>query len=469
MKVQTILRKIYIHKKILYNHNISLITSNVNEVIPNAIFIALNHDDINLAIEGGAKTIIYQDKIIKNCPLVNYVFVYNVRKTKAMLYKNYYKHIMHKIRIIGVVGTNGKSTTSKLINDFLNYKKIKSLWIGTHGVLYIDEKYKTLNTTIDISLFYKHAIHAINKGYKYIVMEVSSIGISQLRAFGLSFYRLIFTSFGIDHLDYHKTKEAYLFTKMIPFIKLNSVAILNADDEEFLSFYKYLDIDCFTYSIGRDADITACDIHNIDGRLCFRIQDNIFKTNFYGDFFTINILAFITALKSLGFNVLDMKLFLDSYVPLRGRMELIKYKTNKIIIDYAHNPKALKKCLEFLKKEAPKRLIAVGGAGGNREKEKRSSIGDLLNEYADKVIICDDNPRNEDNLEIAKAIKKDYSFEIILDRKDAIKRAFSELQEYDVLFIFGKGNEDEIIYKDMQIKHNDKEFVLSLIGENEIN
>ncbi len=467
MKIQTILRKSYIHKKVLYNHYVSFITTNVNEVFPNAIFVAINHDDINMAIAKGAKTVIYQDKIIKNNPLINYINVYNIRKTKALLFKAYYNYIFKHIKVIGIIGTNGKSTTSKLISDFLNYKGVKSLWIGTHGVEYIDESYKTNNTTLDISLFYRHAIHAINKGYKYIVMEISSIGISQQRTFGIPFYRLIFTNFGLDHLDYHKSKEEYLFTKIVPFIKLNSMAILNADDEEFLSFYKYLDIDCYTYAMNKEADVMAFDIHNIDGKLCFRIQDNIFRTNFYGDFFTANVLAFITTLKSLGFNILDLKKFLNSYMPLNGRMELIKYKNNKIVIDYAHNPAALKKCLEFLKKETPKRLIAVGGAGGNREKEKRTEIGDLLNEFADVVIICDDNPRNEDNLEIASSIKKDYNFEIILDRKLAIKRAFDELKEYDVLLIFGKGNEDEIIYKDMQVKHNDKEFILSLIKKYE--
>ncbi|UKI49872.1 MAG: hypothetical protein L6U99_15000 [Clostridium sp.] len=120
--------------------------------------------------------------------------------------------------------------------------------------------------------------------------------------------------------------------------------------------------------------------------------------------------------------------------------------------------------LRILKKDSPRRLIAVGGAGGNREKEKRPKIGDLLNEYADEVIICDDNPRNEDSLEIAEAIKGNYNFEIILDRKLAIKKAFAKLKEYDVLLIFGKGNEEEIIYNNMQIMHNDKDYVLSLIN-----
>lgn len=464
MKVKSILNKAYIHKKVLYNHCVSFITSNVNEVISGSVFIAINHDDINIAVAKGAKTIIYQDRIIKNNPLINYVLVYNIRKAKAMLYKAYYSYVFRYIKLIGVVGTNGKSTTSKLISDFLNYKGVKSLWIGTHGVLYTDEEYKTSNTTIDIALFYRHALHAIHKGYKYIVMEVSSIGISQLRTLGLTFYRLVFTSFGLDHLDYHKNKEEYLFTKMVPFIKLNSLAILNADDDEFLNFYKYLDIDCYTYGTRNEADIMATDIHNIDGSLCFRIQDYAFKTNFYGDFFTINVLAFITTLKSLGFNMFDFKKFLGKYKPLNGRMELIKYKNNKIVIDYAHNPAALKKCLEFLKKDSPRRLIAVGGAGGNREKEKRPKIGDLLNEYADEVIICDDNPRNEDSLEIAEAIKGNYNFEIILDRKLAIKKAFAKLKEYDVLLIFGKGNEEEIIYNNMQIMHNDKDYVLSLIN-----
>ncbi|UKI49874.1 MAG: hypothetical protein L6U99_15010 [Clostridium sp.] len=111
-----------------------------------------------------------------------------------------------------------KSTTSKLISDFLNYKGVKSLWIGTHGVLYTDEEYKTSNTTIDIALFYRHALHAIHKGYKYIVMEISSIGISQLRTLGLTFYRLVFTSFGLDHLDYHKKIRKNIYSlKMVPF------------------------------------------------------------------------------------------------------------------------------------------------------------------------------------------------------------------------------------------------------------
>lgn len=463
MNNDKMLKKIKNYSKLEFIHKVSLVTSYVDEIIYNSIFLCFNTNEVEKAIENGAKTIIYEDKIQKISPVVNYVLVDDIRKAKAILYKEFYKNINKKLKIIGVIGTTGKSSTSRLICDFLNYQSKKALWIGTHEIIYLEEQFKTKNTTIDISLLYKHLVLATKRNYQYVVMEISSIGIAQLRVYGLELHRLVFTNFSEDHLDYHKTMEDYFYTKAILFYQNRNQVILNKDDPKFSLLNKYITCNYLTYSISKPADIYASDVLHDNAKLCFRIQDVIFKTNFFGHFFISNILAFLCCMESLGYPPIKSKDFLYEYIPLRGRMTCLKKGTNKIIIDYAHTPKSLETVLSFLRKATPNRLISVGGCGGDREEEKRMIMGNSLSIYSDKVILCDDNPRGEEPQRILSQMKGEHDFEIIHDRKVAIKKCFEELKEYDTLFIFGKGNEDSITYLDSSIPHNDITYIEMLL------
>ena len=448
------------YSTIEFKHKVKLVTSYLDEVIVNSVFICFNKNEVNLAINKGAKTIIYEDKIVKDNPIVNYVLVDDIKKAKAILYKKFYSKKLKDIKIIGVIGTTGKSTTSRLICDYLNYKNCKTLWIGTHEILYKNESYKTDNTTIDISLLYKHLVLASKRNYKYLVMEVSSIGVSELRVYGIEFYRLVFTNFSEDHLDYHKNMDEYFYSKAIVFYQTKNTVILNKDDGYFNKINKYINSNYLTYSINNVSDVYASDVFHNNSKLHFRIEDEVYGTRFFGNFFVYNILAFLTTIKSLGFKIEDSKEFLSNYNPIKGRMNRFTLRTNKIIVDYAHTPKSLEVVLKFLRKYTSNKLIVVGGCGGNREKEKRIIMGDLISEYADYAILCDDNPRNEKSLDILNDINQNHEFEILPNRKEAILKGISMLDEYDTLLIFGKGDEDGIIYNDIIVPHNDIEVVI---------
>lgn len=463
MRLKKLIKDLKYYVNVEFDHEVTHVTSYVEEVVYNSVFLCYDPKFVDRAIQLGAKTILCEEKLFHTNPVINYIYVDDIKKTKAILLKEFYNHIGTEFNIYGVIGTTGKSSTARMLADFLNNKNQKTLWIGTHEVIYQEEIFQTKNTTLDIGLFYQHLLLAKKRKYKHIVMEVSSIGIAELRTYGILFTGLIFTNFSEDHLDYHRTMDAYFYTKLIPFVQSKGFAVLNKDDKTFRLLNQYLEGKVYTYSTSKQADVMAQDITHVDNQLCFRCYQVPFKTKFYGTFFIHNFLAFIAAAEAIGFTKVDCREFLLDYMPLKGRMTVFKKGTNTIIVDYAHTPQSLESVLSFLKKNTPNSLYVVGGCGGNREEEKRKQMGEILHTYADYVILTDDNPRKEDPLKILKAMQGNYDYEIIENRKNAIYKAFTKLNQQDTLLIFGKGNEDSILYKDKTIEHNDIKYVEKLL------
>ncbi len=456
--------------KTFYNHKIKKIAFDYNKCINNSIYYSLNDNlnDIKKAINNGAKTI-FCSKIIELDCSVNVIIVENIRKILALSAKYFYNNISKKLKIIGVIGTNGKTSTSTIGYDFFNYINYKSMLIGSNGIFYEDKHINIKNTTPDIITIYDNLVLAFKKKIKYIFIEISSIAIDQFRTYGLELSVLIFTNFSQDHLDYHKNIYNYLYTKLIPFIKMNknSYVIINNDDETNEFFKKYCDSKIISYSENNKSDIKGYRVYNVNKYATFYYNNILFKNNLIGSFNILNCLSIIALMKIFKISLFKFKDFLIDYKGINGRMNQIEYKCRYIIIDYAHTFSATKTVIEEFLKVCKNNLYIVIGCGGNREKEKRFMIGSYLNNISANITLTVDNPRFEDPIDIINDIKKniDKNIEIILDRKTAIIYNLNKLKPNDYLLILGKGAEEYIEIKNVRYQYSDKEVVYDWIKQ----
>lgn len=380
------------------------------------------------------------------------------------IYDNYYDKIKD-IKLIGITGTNGKTTTCYLIYQMLNLIGIKTAYIGTIGFYIDDMVFKLDNTTPEISLLYNMLYYAKKRKCKVVVMEVSSHALKQDRVHGLLFDAIAITNITRDHLDYHKTLNDYIESKkkLISMTKGGKICILNKNDKYYRHFKSKLNNNII---IGKDIKIKR--IKNGLYKTNIIIKENkkeSFETPFIGLFNVYNFLYAYLIVKKLGYNSFILK---DKYILLKepnGRMESIKYKTNKIFVDYAHTPDAVLNVLKTVNKIKNKGIITIIGCGGNRDKEKRPIMAKVACKYSSLVIFTNDNPRGEDEKEIMKDILKGASnnYEVIYDRYDAIKKGISLLKNNMILMILGKGHEDYQIIKDKKIYFSDIDSVKTII------
>ncbi len=441
--------------------------SDSRKVKPGDTFIAIKnverdgHDYIESAIKNGATKIICEHGTYS----VETVIVENTREyLNNYLYKNYYP-LFRDIKLIGVTGTNGKTTTCYLVYQLLNLFNRKTAYIGTIGFYCGEEKRELNNTTPDVDLLYSMFLEAKEKNCEYIVMEVSSHALDKNRLFGLEFDEVAFTNLTQDHLDYHGTLEKYRDAKKILFTKTRNdkIAIINSDDSYYKSFMLEENKN-ITY--GKNGDLSFKDIilSNQGSKFSFNYNncDYNISTDLVGAFNIYNYLASLLLVVNLGFDIdsvikLSAKL---SHPP--GRMEKIKYKTNSIFVDYAHTPDAVSNVIKSTLEYRKGKVITIIGCGGDRDKTKRPIMGKIATELSDYVIFTNDNPRTEDEKEIMKDILSGVSknnYEVNHNRKDAIHRGLDMLEENDILLILGKGHEDYQIIGKEKIHFSDKEIV----------
>ena len=416
------------------------------------------HDYINDAILNGATTIIaeYGDYS------VNTIIVDNTKKyLEEYLENNYYEQIKD-LKLIGITGTNGKTTTSYLIYQALNNIGIKCAYIGTLG-FYMEDSLDINNTTPNLYELYNMLIECKKNNYEYVVMEVSSQGIAMGRINTLIFDYAIFTNLTQDHLDYHKTMEVYLEEKQKLFsnIKEEGIAIINNDD-----LYKdYFLINNKNITYGKNNSDYNIEIENITfNGTYFKLNNKSYFTKLVGVYNIYNISSVIILLELLNIDNIDD--IIKELNPPKGRLELIKYKDNNIIIDYAHTPDAVFKVINEVSKIKHNRIITIIGCGGNRDKSKRKIMGEIATSNSSFVIFTSDNPRYEKPKNILKDItckldKKNYK--IIVNRKKAIKRGIQMLEKNDILLLLGKGHEDYQIIKNKKYPFSDKNVVLKYI------
>ncbi len=416
------------------------------------------HDYIEDAIKRGATNIICErGKYSVNTTIVKDTKEY----LKEYLENNYYDDIK-KLKLIGMTGTNGKTTTCFLIFRALNKAGIKCAYIGTLGFYINDEARILSNTTPSLYEIYEMLLECARKDIKYVVMEVSSQGLSMGRVDTLIFDYVIFSNLTQDHLDYHKTMDSYLLEKQKLFkMTNNSYAIVNVDDE--YSNYFLLDNKNITY--GKSSkDYKISNVNSTLKGSHFKVNDEEYFTKLVGEYNVYNMTVVIILLKLLNVeNISELIKDLDSP---NGRMDIISYNENNIIVDYAHTPDAVEKIISNVSKLPHSKIITLIGCGGNRDKTKRSIMGDIATKLSDYVVFTSDNPRFEDPKEILKDItckldKKNYK--IIVNRKKAIRKSIQMLRKNDILLLLGKGHEDYQIIKDKKYPFSDKEIVLKYL------
>ena len=415
------------------------------------------HKYVEDAIKNGAITVIVEEGEYT----VNTIIVNDTKKyLEEYLENNYYDKIK-KLKLIGMTGTNGKTTTCYLIYQALNKLGIKCAYIGTLG-FYTDEEKQLSNTTPNLYEIYNMLLECVTKDYEYVVMEVSSQGLSMGRVNTLLFDYVIFSNLTQDHLDYHKTMNNYAIEKQKLFnMTRDAIAIINNDDK--YKDYFLLDNKNITYG-KTNSDYNINNIETTLNGTNFRLNDDEYFTNLIGEYNIYNLSIVIILLKCL--NIEGIYNIIKELTPPKGRMDIVKYNGNNIIIDYAHTPDAVEKIIKEVSKIKHNRVITIVGCGGNRDKTKRPIMGLIATQHSDYVIFTSDNSRYEKPKKILKDITcklDNKNYKIIINRKKAIKRGIQILEKNDILLLLGKGHEEYQILGSKKYPFSDKNIVLKYI------
>ena len=422
------------------------------------------HNYIEQAIENGATKIIAERG---NYKVETEIVEDTTKYLNEYIYNNYYDKIKD-IKLIGVTGTSGKTTTCFLTYTLLKELGCKAAYIGTIG-FYMDDFVRELpNTTPLIDELYNILLECKENNIEDVVMEVSSHALDLNRVYGLEYDAAGFTNISQDHLDYHKTIENYAQAKVELFRKLrnNKTAIINIDDDHSNMFILPENNNITLSENKGDVSIYDIKLTNLGIDFKFNYKEKTYEKtiDMVGKYNIYNYMTAVMLINSFGFDIENI-LNLEAKAP-RGRMEMVKYGTNSIFVDYAHKPDAVKKVLENAKEFTVGRIITIIGCGGNRDRTKRPIMGNIASELSDYVIFTNDNPRNEDPSEIMNDILEgvhNENHEVILDRKSAINKGISLLKENDVLLILGKGHEDYQIVQGVKYHLDDMECVLEAI------
>ncbi len=396
------------------------------------------------------------------------VFVKNIQNEFLRIVDLIYPIEADKLKIIGVTGTNGKTTTSFCVYHILRSLGEPVSLIGTIRY-YIDEYTEPATHTTPDFLRLRKILKKINSlGGKYVVIEVSSHSIDQDRIRGIPFSRCLFTNLSRDHLDYHKTMAAYFNSKRKLFINnRNACSFINTDDPYGKKIFRGLK-QKVSYGLSKTADFRAYDVRLSPEGLRFNLEKNKIKysviSSLCGEHNVYNILAAIAICESYGFSMLSIIRAVESFRAVEGRFELV---AKDIFVDYAHTPDALKKVLLNLRSIGYKKIICVFGCGGDRDKGKRKQMGGIATLDCHEVIITSDNPRSEDPSDICKQIakgaKKD-NYSIVVDRKKAIVKAIEAHKKLSkkyksCLLVAGKGHEDYQVIGNKRLEFKDADVI----------
>ncbi len=451
--------------------------TNSRLIKPGQTFVAIKgytvdgHDYIEDAIKNGATAIIAEKEVKCSVPVT---VVENSAEYYQKLLVKEYKDDFKDLKLIGITGTNGKTTSAWLTYQMLLGLGKKAAYIGTLGFI-CENYYKELpNTSPEILTIYKLLDKAKDLNCEYVVMEVSNFALDQKRIEGLEFVAGAFTNLTEDHLDYHKTMENYLEAKLklTDYIKKDGILLVNKDDEASKKFIEKFK-NTKTYGYGSaDYDIISDDIHPDHTDITFKVNGHEYKvtTNLTSKFNVYNYFTMFSILCELGF---DIELVIEKTKNLKapkGRCETYKVKDGFAVVDYAHTPDAVLKVVTAYKELARARVITVVGCGGDRDPMKRPIMGEIASNYSDYVIFTNDNPRTEDPEKIMKdilaGVKKD-NYEVCLDRREAIKRALDMICKDDIVLLLGKGHEDYQILGHTKVHLDDSEEILKYIEKSE--
>ena len=427
------------------------------------------HDYVRQVEHYGCVAVITQKEIKTN---LTQIVVKDTRKAMSIIASNFYSHPEKELLLIGVTGTNGKTTTSHLIGSCINNNGISCGVIGTLGTYYNNTFINPTLTTPDPLVLYKIFREMVDNGVKVVVMEVSAHASFLSKLENLEFEVGIFTNFSQDHLDFFGNMESYKRAK-IKFFTDNKIkyAVLNSDDQVALEIGKKVKKPIY-YGLENPADVFAIDIEQKDNKTHFVLNlcdsVNFCNTNLLGKYNVYNALACVTACAVIGIPTKKIVEGLTNASQVKGRLEKVYSKDFSVIIDYAHTPDGLEKCLSAVKEGCSGKLICVFGCGGNRDSDKRSKMGLISGSIADFTVITSDNPRYEEPMEIIWQIEKGVlnvtkNYVIVQERKQAIEYAINMAKPNDVILVAGKGSENYQEVLGIKKPYNDKDTIDEII------
>lgn len=425
----------------------------------NDVFVAIRgtvadgHKFIKTAVDKGALVVVCEDLPETIVNGVTYVQVADTKRALAYMAANYYENPSTKLKLVGVTGTNGKTTIATLLYDLFTKAGYKVGLLSTVKVMVGEESFDAIRTTPDSITINSYLKQMNDAGVEFCFMEVSSHGIDQHRTTALEFAGGIFTNLSHDHLDYHKDFAEYRDVKKRFFDELppSAFALTNADDKNGPVMLQNTKAKKYTYALKSYADYKAQILENQFTGLLLKINDQEVWTKLIGNFNAYNILAIYAAAELLGLDSMESLKLISELNSVNGRFQYVISPKEKItaIVDYAHTPDALKNVLETINSIRTKteKLITVVGCGGDRDRTKRPKMGHIASALSTKVIFTSDNPRTEDPDKIIEEVeagvepqnfKKTMS---VTNRKQAIKTAVQLAEKNDIILIAGKGHE----------------------------
>ncbi|MFH1191577.1 MAG: UDP-N-acetylmuramoyl-L-alanyl-D-glutamate--2,6-diaminopimelate ligase [Candidatus Omnitrophota bacterium] len=453
------------------------ITSNSKEIKKGFLFVAIkgerqngNHF-IQEAIARGAVIVVVEKKApqIKSRAKVVFLVVNDCRKFFAQVTHKFYGAPSNKVKVVGITGTNGKTTIAYLIERMAKESGYDCGVIGTINYRFKGRIIIAKNTTPGAAELQGLLRKMYLGKVKYCAMEVSSHALAQERAAGINFSHAVFTNLTQDHLDYHKNLKNYFLAKAKLFSALpaTSTAIINNDDQHGNRIKRLTKAKILTYGIKRKSDIMAKEINfNLQSTEFLLVAPHIYvrmKTSLVGCYNIYNILAAVAWGLSEKLPVQDIKRAIEKFKNVPGRLEKINCsKVGSIFVDYAHTPDALFNVISALRPLIKGKIVVIFGCGGERDKLKRPQMGKVVTELADYAIITSDNPRSENPGQIIKDIQQGIqktNYCSISDRRQAIRKGLSLINQADCLLVAGKGHEDYQILKNRALKFNDRKVV----------
>lgn len=470
------------------SREITALVCDSRKVVPGCAFVAVDgyacdgHDFVESAVEKGADVIIYSNgeklsRALENIDKENLtlVKVQSGRYALAVVAANYYDNPSEKLTLVGITGTNGKTTTVTLLYDLFTNMGYSCGLLSTIVNCVAGRRTEALNTTSDPLTINRLLNEMVEAGCAFCFMEVSSIGVEQDRVAALHFKVGIFSNLTHDHLDYHKTFSEYLRCKKLFFDNLSSdaFAITNVDDRNGEVMLQNTAAQKITYSCRKMADHTCVLVEETLEGMLLRIDGREVWTCLTGGFNAYNLLAIYTCAVTLGSDSDEVLVALSSLKPAPGRMECIRVGNDRnVIIDYAHTPDALENVLRTLKEvSCGGHIICVFGCGGDRDATKRPEMGAIAQKYADKIIVTSDNSRTEDTRAIMAQIKGGMDISgisrslFIEDREQAIRTALMIADRGDVILLAGKGHETYQIIGKEKRHFDEREIVASIMKE----
>jgi len=428
------------------------------------------------AVTNGASAVVSVNPPPPDLRQVTWVQVKNDRRALSSMANRFFDDPSKALQVIGVTGTNGKTTTVGLIQALLN-REAKSAAIGTLGMDFSGYGQPTKLTTPEAPELFAFMAAAVKAGCTNLVMEVSSAALSLNRVDDICFSQAVFISFSGDHLDFHQTMENYFEAKLSLFKKLGSEhwAIINSDDVMGARIIKELNCRYLTFGFSEQADIRplkyAFSLEGVKAVLQTPRGRIEIQSRLLGRFNLLNIMAAVSSALVKGVAAEKVSAALADFAPVKGRVNIAHAGDFLVVVDYAHTDDALENLLKAFREITQGRLILVFGAGGSRDKTKRPRMAQAASRYADWVVVTSDNPRQEDPQAIIADIVAGFAagftgFSKIVDRREAIEKALDMAVKGDVVLIAGKGHEDYQIFRDRTVHFDDFEVVREKMGKN---